>query len=70
MEYVGKVKKVKGWKGMEERRKASQDGICIERKREMAWKEMDEKKTEWMGWIERRKSKGMQGDEWKRREGV
>jgi len=49
---------------MEERRKASQDGIRIERKRETAWKETDEKKTEWMGRIQRRKGKGMQGDEW------
>ena len=31
MEYVGKGKKVKDWKGMEERRKASKDRICVER---------------------------------------
>ena len=29
MEYVGKGNKVKDWKGMEERRKASKDGICV-----------------------------------------
>lgn len=55
---------------MEERRKASQDGICIERKREKAWNEMDENKRGWMGQMERKNGKGMQGNKWKRREGV
>lgn len=31
VEYVEKGKKVKGWKGKEERRKASKYGICVER---------------------------------------